>query len=238
MADDEIAVAPHRGARRQDTKPTLDAGTTPAHRGAGHWGVVISVIALLLSGVSLYETVLKQAKPAIYISGVMRYWRDSRERSEVFALPITIANHGMRDAVITSIGLTAEKRGQAVHGSFTSAYFGEGPEATLKLFSPISIEGHRSFAGTVTFYRDKPKGASTVIPLVDASDVYVFCVAIQTELSADWSIFSPLFHFRPLVVEFQAELPWFDRSALESGQIIPMRIEDAKRNDNCSGSVR
>lgn len=238
MADDEIAVAPHRSGQRRDTKETLDAATVPAHHEAGRWGLIISVIALLLSGVSLYETVLKQAKPAIYISGVMRYWRDPREGSEVFALPITIANHGMRDAVITSIGLSAEKRGQAVHGSFTSAYFGEGPEATLKLFSPISIEGHRSFAGTVTFYRDKLKGASAVIPLVDASDVYVFCVAIQTELSADWSIFSPLFHFRPLVVEFQAELPWFDRSALESGQTIPLRIEDAKRNDNCPGLVK
>jgi hypothetical protein len=246
MVDDQIPAAlPCAGAI--DVSPPLDIQTGPiqdavaisAQSAAGAPRAVSSLIALLLSttallfsAITLHETVLKQARPAIYASSIMRYWRD-REGSEAFALPLALANHGVRDAVVISLGLSVHKPGQTMQASFTSGYLGDGPEAALRLFAPVSIAGHNSFAGTVVFRRDGHDAALSRPQLVDAQDVYVFCVWIQTELNDEWGVLGSALRFRPLDLGFRAELPWFDRSALESGQPVSMPIGDVKRDAGC-----
>ena len=63
----------------------------------GRWAVFMSFIALILSGFSLYETSLKQAKPAIHVGGIIQYAQDTLQPADVFIVPVTIRNSGARD---------------------------------------------------------------------------------------------------------------------------------------------
>ena len=83
----------------------LDAATRPAHLEGGRWAVLISLVALIFSGISLYETILKQPRPVLHVAGVMHYARDPVGGADVFAVPMTITNQGARDAVITTLNL-------------------------------------------------------------------------------------------------------------------------------------
>jgi hypothetical protein len=55
---------------------------------------VASSVALVLSAISLYHSVLKQPELEAHMSQVVHYTRDSGGNDEVFAIPPTIANHG------------------------------------------------------------------------------------------------------------------------------------------------
>ncbi len=64
-----------------------------------------SMIALFVSGVSLWETVLKQPSLKVYVGESMFYTRDPFGSYEVFVVPITIVNSGAQDGAVTSLKL-------------------------------------------------------------------------------------------------------------------------------------
>lgn len=82
------------------------ASQSAAHSGAGRVTAIISAIALVFSGYSLWETSLKQADLGVYVSGIVSYVRDTTDDEnirpsggfEVLAVPITIANGGRATA--------------------------------------------------------------------------------------------------------------------------------------------
>jgi hypothetical protein len=82
------------------------------HSGGGRLTAIGTVIALVFSAYSLWETSLKQAKLDVYVTGVVTYTRDATDDYlapaggfEVFAVPVTIANSGARDAAVLSLQL-------------------------------------------------------------------------------------------------------------------------------------
>ncbi|MBO0765950.1 MAG: hypothetical protein J2P50_15380, partial [Hyphomicrobiaceae bacterium] len=83
----------------------LDVSYAAAYAEGGRGVLLISLLALILSVLSLYETNFKQARLVLHLGAVMYYARDP-EAAEVFAVPVTIVNHGARDAVVTALDLT------------------------------------------------------------------------------------------------------------------------------------
>src|SRR5262245_2981549 len=89
-----------------------NANETATHAG-GRVAPIISAIALVFSAHSLWETSLKQAELSVYATGVTTYERDLTADEyvqpsggfEVFAVPITIANSGARDAPVLALQL-------------------------------------------------------------------------------------------------------------------------------------
>ncbi len=67
-----------------------------------------STVALVFSAVSLYHSVLKQPQLEIHLPQVVHYTRDPNGNVEVFAIPLTVANHGARDGTIVDLELVAE----------------------------------------------------------------------------------------------------------------------------------
>ena len=66
-------------------------------REASYGGVMTGVatsVALVLSAISLYHSVLKQPELEAHMSQVVHYTRDSGGNDDVFAIPPTIAIHG------------------------------------------------------------------------------------------------------------------------------------------------
>jgi len=79
---------------------------------------------------------------------------------EVFAVPVTIANSGARDAAVLSLQLEAKNPKTGLTGRFDATYIvdaayfairreGERPKAP---FSALVIAGRSAWAGTILFY--------------------------------------------------------------------------------------
>ena len=73
----------------------------------------ISLISLAFSGVSLYETVLKQPSLQILAGCNWEYGRGPGSYDEFFVVPVTVTNHGARAGAVLAMELTASKGGQS-----------------------------------------------------------------------------------------------------------------------------
>jgi hypothetical protein len=128
---------------------------------------VISGVALLFSGFSLWETSLKQAELNVYVTGVVGYERDLSADDyilpaggfEVFAVPITIANSGARDGAVLALELNATNPRTGMTGRFEATYTAEaayfantGAKRPKTPFSALVIAGRSAWTGTVLFY--------------------------------------------------------------------------------------
>ena len=199
-----------------------DAAARPARVGgdrrwSGRVAVAASVAAVLFSGVSLYETVLQPAKPTIYLSDAMLLGhRGGPDYDEAVVLPVTIANHGSRAAVVTKIRLAVARQGVPGMRTMGSAYSGDAPRAE-RLFTAIAVAGHQSAAGGVVF-----------TPTDDGSRIfapgrYDFCVTIGAEADDDAGIFAWLPGFPPAAFRFSATVPDFDGGQLDAGTVVPVK---------------
>ena len=221
-----------RESEKQALEQALDAARTPTHFEGGRWAVLISLIALMLSVFSLYETILKQARPAVYVGGVMHYARDPVGGVEVFAIPLTITNHGARDAIIISLdlGVAPLKSGRPASLTFASAYVGSNPAREKQPFTPLSIPGRGSFTGIVLFYpNDLKDGAANAV--VIGKETYRFCVTVRTEKSQDYRLLDTVLGTPLTALSLEAALLWFSTPELVAGKTIPMQIKNARRHD-------
>ncbi len=137
--------------------------------GGGLATILVSGLALAFSAVSLYETVLRQPELSVYVPPVIHY---TRERGgEVFAVPVTIANHGARDGVVLSLELEATSNTRTKPKVLYSAYSVESEyferarlqrsatgglvltkERPKTPFAPLSIAGRANYSGTILFF--------------------------------------------------------------------------------------
>src|SRR5499427_3010785 len=128
---------------------------------------VISAVALLFSGFSLWETSLKQAELNVYVTGVVGYERDLSADDyilpaggfEVFSVPITIANSGARDGAVLALQLDATNPRTGMTGRFEATYTADaayfantGAKRPKTPFSALVIAGRSAWTGTVLFY--------------------------------------------------------------------------------------
>ena len=116
---------------------------------------VVSAFAFAFSGVSFYETVMKQPQLAVYVPPVLHYGQDGGGDTELFAIPVTVANDGARTGTVLSMELAAQNVKTKVRQQFYSAYFGDHPkiaDATPRAFAPLSIQGRSTFSDTIRFY--------------------------------------------------------------------------------------
>jgi hypothetical protein len=157
--------------RRRSARPGARANDIATHTVVGSEGgrlaAIISAIALAFSAFSLWETSLKQADLAVYVTGVITYERDLTADEyiqpaggfEVFAVPITIANGGARDAAVLSLELDANNPKTGLSARFEAtytagaAYFAaSGAKRPKAPFSALVIAGRSAWTGTVLFY--------------------------------------------------------------------------------------
>lgn len=184
--------------------------------------VAASIVAVTLSAVSLYETVLKPAKPTIYISDAMLLGHRGRpDDAEAVVLPVTIANYGSREAVVTTIRLAVRRQGQTATRIMSSAYSGDIPRAE-RLFTAVAVAGHYSAAGGVVF---TPADDGT--ERVFSAGAYEFCLTIREEADdgqADGLAFLTWLPAPPPpAFRFSATIPDFDNGQLDAGTVVPLK---------------
>ncbi len=194
---------------------------------------LVSAFAFAFSGVSLYETVIKQPRLTIYVPPVLQYGHDSGGDVEVFAIPITVNNDGARSGTVLSMELEVENlaaKGEEVKSKkYYSAFLGEhakNADAPNKSFAPLSVAGRASASETIRFY---PQGNPLPHVIQDAG-TFRFTLRLATAAAPNGSPIDWLFkHGDPAPVTFTRTLPWYSQQQLGFRRTsIAMHAEDWK----------
>jgi hypothetical protein len=157
-----------RRAREKAGESANEVASHSALAGGGKAAAtVISAVALVFSGFSLWESSLKQADLNVYVTGVVAYERDLTADEyilpaggfEVFAVPITIANGGARDGAVLALQLDVSNPRTGMTGRFEATYTADGTyfantgtKRPKTPFSALVIAGRSAWTGTVLFY--------------------------------------------------------------------------------------
>jgi len=176
---------------------------------------LVSALALLFSGISLYETVLKQAEVYLFVPNTIAYTRDPNGSFEVFVIPITVANTGARDGLVSSLKLSVKNRDtgrtRVFHSNFiagenylsTKEDYTKGQTRPKKPFVPIAIPGRTSRSETLLFYPhafDKER-------VLNKEGAFEFTLSAETQGIEKLSWFSKLGRKTIEPLKFAATLP-------------------------------
>jgi hypothetical protein len=225
--------------RRPAGTDTNEIAVRAAKHSGSRVAAIASAIAVAFSAFSLWETSLKQADLGVYVTGVATYERDLTADIhilpsggfEVFAVPITIANSGARDAPILGMELDVKnpKTGLAARFKATytadGAYFAKtGDKRPKTPFSALVIAGRSAWTGTVLFYPVSYSNGKALTPVIkiramndDLRKRYA------TEMGGALSI-SILREKRPDLPEF-ADLDAFDAKVLKQSDMVEASLK-------------
>jgi hypothetical protein len=111
---------------------------------------LVSIVALLFSGYSFYETVLKQAALRVYVPPLIYMYR--QDFRDVFAVPLTISNDGAQRGTVLSFDLEVTHRETGKTQRFQNLYFGSSPKGEVQLFTPVTVAGGSASTNVVLFH--------------------------------------------------------------------------------------
>lgn len=222
-----------------DENNDIAQNTATGSSGGTFAGIVTglaSAVALVFSAVSLYHSVLKQPELQFYVSPVVHYTRDPGENYEVFAIPLTIANHGARDGAVLDMELAVTARNGGETKRFYSAYRVDGDffvppggydrqakrfervDRPKEPFAPISIAGRSNYSATLLFYT---KGKAFP-KIVSEAGEYDLTLSLDTRLDKSLGILDDLTRIEPQPVQLRVRLPYFSDSEVRRGGTLRM----------------
>jgi hypothetical protein len=127
---------------------------------------LMSVMALLFSGYSLYESALRAPQLSIFVAPRIDYTDPDRPEAvrEVFIVPLTIANDGARPATVQAINLEVVNSRTNQSKAFYAARLGSWGEMPLKPFTPAVLAGRATYSQALQF---EPRVGETVARILD-----------------------------------------------------------------------
>ena len=210
--------------------PAEIASSAASHGHGGWLAAAVSGVALIASGVSLWESTLKQPDIKIYVSENIHYTRDPYGSYEVLAVPVTIANSGARDGAVISLRLEVKNVTTGQTETFKSAftadaqYFGSRDDYAARLkrpklpFAPLSVAGRGAFTGTVLFYQAEYSEKKLIEPMVRLE----MTLTVVTPPAEGW--LDRMLVALPTPVTVTASVPNFLAGALLSGENARLKV--------------
>ena len=198
---------------------------TAAHASGGHITAVVSALALLFSGYSLWDSSLKGPDLQVFVPPVIQYSSPyNNSNFEMIAVPVTFVNDGGRTGTVLSLELevTTAKSPKPKH--FYAADFGRWTmdktrAGAYEPFAPISLAGKASRTETVLFYTKGP--AEKPDQLVTEPGIYRFKLTLDEAKVSGWGPFDRLAQRAPSALSFAMELRDYDARAFQNGT-LPM----------------
>jgi hypothetical protein len=198
---------------------------------AGHGGrlaTILSAFALLFSGYTYFESVMRAPALEVHIPPVINYARDDGGSIEVLAIPLTIANSGARTGTVLSVELQVTDPATKTSKSYYSAYLGEHPKEateTKQAFAPISVPGRGVYSGTILFYP-----AGEILPaLVTKQGPYDLQLKVNVASGSGGDAFDFMATRTPEPISVTMTLPYFSMQSLAFRRAtIPMHAPDWK----------
>ena len=154
----------------------------------GLWATIISAFALLFSGYSFYESVLKAPALSVYVPPQIAYTDPDRPTSpfEVFILPVTLANDGARTGTVLSLELKVTNPRTAKSKQFYAAQFGPWGNEPLQPFAPISLAGKAAFSRAVQFLPRKGEAVARIMDLEPGDYTFEITVDMAAAGNTNW----------------------------------------------------
>jgi hypothetical protein len=172
----------------------------------------ISLTSLAFSGISLYETVLKQPKLTIFAGCNWEYGRGPGSYDEFFVVPITIANHGARTGAVLAVELTVSRGGQTKQFS-ARATVENLDDKRRQLFAPLAVSGHDSATASIVFTQRR----LTTPPLVHEDGRYRTRLKLVTVLDTSYGIIDRMLAPSAPQARFDIGLTGFDIAPVLAG---------------------
>ena len=190
----------------------------------GKFAAILSAIALLFSGYSLWETSLKQADVQIFVPPVIQYTSPYQNSNfEAIAVPVTMTNEGARTATVLSMQLAVTDPRTSQTKYFYAADFGRWTMERTRTgayepFAPLSLAGRSSRTEQVLFY---PRGEDQKPEqLIQKIGPYHFELTFDVAETND----------KP-TVKFDRALQFYDARAFQE-RTIPMYSADWQSSSN------
>lgn len=218
----DVANSGDGGARDQ-------AADIAMHGRGGLGTAIVSLTALVVSGVSLWETVLRQPELTLYVGDMASYTRDPWGGYEVFVVPLTIANNGAQDGAVIKLTLEVKNTASGLSDRFESAYsvdatyFSGRDDVSARTrrpklpFAPLSIAGRQSYSGTLLFYPQEFREQKVVEPK-SRIEVTLSAVSLAPTGWLDRALGS-----RPGPVSLTFEVPNFMVGGLLAGDLARLK---------------
>ena len=202
---------------------------------------IVSMVALVFSGLSLYETVLKQANLHLYVPDTIAYTRDPNGSFEVIVVPVTVANSGARDGVVSALKLQVKNqetgRTRDFSASFVAApgYFSikedyaKGQSRPKSAFAPLNIAGRSAFTGTILFY-PKDYSKDRVVP---GAGKFSMTLTATMDAVQDMGAIDRFWSTDIEPVNFSANLPIVSRffdGQMMTGRSVRLFVENESAN--------
>lgn len=199
---------------------------TARHISGGLAATLLSAVAVLFSGYSLWETSLKSADLHVYVPRVISYASPYNNTNfEVISMPVTLSNEGAQTGTVLHMDLavTDPRTNQTKH--FYAAELGVWSMERTRTrsyegFAPLPLAGRTSRTDSVLFYtrgeEEKPE------QIIRAVGPYRFTLTI-TQAESRGGL-TDLLGGRgeaaePVSVTFERVLPFYDARAFENGTI-------------------
>ena len=176
----------------------------------------LSALALTFSGLSFYESVMKQADLEFHVPPVIHYARDGDGEIELFAIPLTIVNSGARTGTVLNFELEVENLKAGSDGKkrrYYSAFLGEHQVKSDEInrsFAPVSLAGRSSYSETIRFY---PIG-NPLPRLVEEAGDYRFTLVVSAALPENPDFLDKLFRPQIAPIRFERTLPYMSEQML------------------------
>ena len=170
-----------RQPRSRDDTTAINGAVDTAEKGSAYGSspaTILSAVAVAISCISFYLSVLQGPALEVYVPPTIHYGRDAGGDTELFAIPITIANDGARSGTVISMELEAQNLKSNTSSATTAHSSARSREAAApnRQFAPLSIPGRAVFSETVRFY---PTG-NALPRLIDAEGEYAFRLQLNT----------------------------------------------------------
>ena len=206
-------------ATRDATDITTDAARHVSNGGLG--ATILSAVAVLFSGYSLWESSLKTADVQVFVPRVISYAAPYQNTNfEMISIPVTLSNEGARTGTVLDLDLavTDPRTKQTKH--FYAAELGVWSMERTRTrayasFAPLPLAGRTSRTEQVLFYTrgddEKPE------QIIREPGPYTFTLTVRQ--AEDRGVLGLEDAKDAVSVTFERTLPFYDARAFNEGTI-------------------
>jgi len=215
----------HHHEHAQDN--VLEQARSSSERG-GRFATIISALALVFSGFSYYEAVLRAPQLAIYVPPRIAYTDPDRPDSpfEVFVIPVTLANDGARTGTVLSLDLTVRNTKSGTTKKFYSAQTGPWGNQPVTAYAPVSLPGRSSQSQAVQFF---PADDETLPRITDQEGgTYEFTISLNTASRDDIGVPFLALRSQPQPLTFTMQMGRMDYRLFTRTGTIELRSKGSR----------
>lgn len=198
-----------------------------ARSSGSHMATIISLFALVFSGISFYETVFKQAALRVFVPPVIQYSDPARGPFELFNIPITLSNSGARLGTVLSMELKVTNLKTKQSKRYYSAAIGrwaDRSKGALPAYAPLSVAGKSSYSGELLFYTRKGEAVERIID--QEGGAYQFELSLNTTQGKGAGLLDRFLQSEVKPITFTMEITSLDYRNFSNGGTMPLYSKD------------